>query len=254
MNLLISLRSELLKTKRTASIYLCLIAAGIIPVTFFLEHSMGNLSPETLQNPWPAFFMQGIWVICFGILPMYVILAATLLPQLEYRNNTWKQVLVSPQSKAILFISKFIVIHLYILMLLSTFIILMLSAGGLGQLIRPDVVLFSDKSNWSKFFNTAINTYIAILGISAFQFWLGIRFKNFVAPIGIGFALWMLTLLLLFDFKWEHADKIPYSYPILNVFPVIKTNTTFVHWSSFGYALIFLVLGFLNFKKRTIKA
>jgi hypothetical protein len=60
-------------------------------------------------------------------------------------------------------------------------------------------------------------TYLAIPGISAFQLWLGTQFRNFIAPIGIGFALWLLALC------------------------------------SLGYAALFAVLGYLDFKRKVIK-
>jgi lantibiotic transport system permease protein len=254
MNLLISLRSELLKTKRTVSLYLCGIAAALIPTIFLLDFSFETLEPETLKDPWNAFFIGGLSGFSFIILPMYVILTCTLLPQLEYRNNTWKQVLVSPQPKFYFFISKFLTIHFFILLLLLFFTLLMLSTAGVAQLIRPDVVLYSDKSNWNKFFNKMGNVYLSILALSAIQFWMGTKFKNFIVPVGVGFALWMLGTILLFEFKWVHADMFPYTFPTLNVFPANKISNSMIGWYSFGYMVLFVGLGYWDFSRKRIKA
>ena len=254
MQLLLSLRSELLKTKRTATLYLCLIASAVIPFVFLLETCIGTLEPETLQDPWKAFFMGGLSGMGFIILPMYVILISTLLPQIEYRNNTWKQVLVSPQRQSQLFLAKFLVSHIYILLLLVLFTLLMFIAGGLSQLILSEVSFFSAKSNWIKFFTRLGNLYTGILAISAIQFWLGTRLKNFIGPIGIGFALWMLASALLFEFKWTHVDKFPFSYPVLNIFPTAGSDKVMLAWSSLGYAVFFVIVGYLDFRGKIIKA
>lgn len=254
MNFFVSIRSELLKAKRTSTLYLCLIAAAFLPVTFLLETSFDALEPETIKNPWNAFFMDGLRGFCFIILPAYVILSCTLLLQIEYRYHTWKQVLVSPQPKAQLFLSKFLVIHFFILLLLVVFTLLMLISAGIVQLVHPDLLVLTGKADWSLYFTTIAYAYVTILGISAIQYWLSMRFKNFIAPIGIGLALWLVGGMLLFEMKWEHADKFPFSYPILHLFPVLKSGTTFWAWGSFGYLALFMVLGFMDFKRKEVKA
>jgi hypothetical protein len=254
MSLFLSIRSELLKAKRTATLYLCILAAAFIPAIFFLEFCVGTLEPDTLKNPWGAFFLGGAQGLSFFILPAYVILSCTLLPQIEYRYNTWKQAMVAPQPKAQLFLSKFLVMHLFILLLLVLFTGLMLITAGLAQLLRPEVLLFSSASDWPKYINTIGYAYVTILGISAVQFWLSMRLKNFIAPIGIGFALWLTTGILMFEMKWQHADKLPFSYPILHVYPATELSTTILGWSSFGYAILFVVLGFMDFRKKIVKA
>jgi hypothetical protein len=253
MNFIISLRSELLKTKRTTTFYLCLLTAGFIPILFLLEHSLGSLEPETLKNPWHAFFNTALEAFGLVILPFYVILTSTLLPQLEYRNNAWKQVLVSPETKTSLFLSKFLIFQFFILLAVLLFAALMITSAGLAQLTKPEVVFFSQNSNWSYFFTTLLDIYISVVAISAFQFWMGMRFKNFITPIGIGFAGYILAALLLFEVKWELADTFPFTYPFLNIFKDLGTNTAFWKGSALGYTVLFLLLGYIDFIRKVHK-
>ena len=51
--------------------------------------------------------------------PLFIILVCTLLPQIEYKNNTWKQVLTSPQTKWNIFLAKFINLQLFILLFIA---------------------------------------------------------------------------------------------------------------------------------------
>jgi hypothetical protein len=50
MSLLISLRSELLKTQRTASFYLTLIGAAVGPVMFLLNILLDEGETDALKN------------------------------------------------------------------------------------------------------------------------------------------------------------------------------------------------------------
>ena len=93
MNLLITLRSEILKTKRTASFYLTLIGAAIVPAIFLLnvlldENGMDSTRKDPLNNIFKLLSeMNGA-----AFFPWFIILICKLLPQIEYINNTWKHV------------------------------------------------------------------------------------------------------------------------------------------------------------------
>ena len=116
MSFAISAQAELLKTKRSASFWLTVIAAAMMPTILFLAYYFkpdGSL--KGLQaDPWKIHFGWGWEAFSFFIFPMYIILICTLIPQIEFKNNTWKQVFSSPQSVGNIFFSKFLAIHFMI--------------------------------------------------------------------------------------------------------------------------------------------
>src|SRR5215218_2653874 len=117
MSFVIATRAEVLKTKRTASIWLTVLGAGFIPALFMLVYLLkpeGSLS-QLKQAPWNVHFMWGWQALSVFLFPMYIILICSLIPQIEYRNNTWKQVFAAPQSTGTIFLSKFLVIQFMIL-------------------------------------------------------------------------------------------------------------------------------------------
>jgi len=119
MNLLISLRSELLKTRRTASFYLTLIGAAVGPVMFLLNVLLDEDELDgTSKDPLNALFKMLSEMNGVALFPFFIIMICTLLPQIEYRNNTWKQVFTSPQTKANVFLAKFMNVHLLMLIFL----------------------------------------------------------------------------------------------------------------------------------------
>lgn len=139
MSLLISLRSEILKTKRTTSVYLCVLVAAIVPFILLMEQleQDGITEAEGAANIWTHHFDQGFMAINFLVLPMFIIVLATLLPQIEFRNNTWKQVLASPQSIFSVFMSKFILFQVTILLCLLGFNLLMGASAWTTERVNP---------------------------------------------------------------------------------------------------------------------
>ena len=127
-----------------------------------------------------------------ALFPLFIILICTLLPQIEYRNNTWKQIFASPQTKANVFLAKFINVHLLMLVfLVATHLFMFLTIVAIN-FIKPDLNLFKHPLNESIVLVNAANAYISMLAVCAIQFWIGLRFRNFIVPIGIGFALWLI--------------------------------------------------------------
>ena len=252
MNLLISLRSELLKT-RTASFYLTLIGAAVGPVMYLLNVLIDeNEIDDAGKDPLNALFKMLSEMNGAALFPLFVILICTLLPQIEYRNNTWKQVFASPQTKFNVFLAKFMNVHLLMLVfLIATHLFMFLTVVGLN-FIKPTLNLFEHPLNVNTVLVNAANAYILLLAVCAIQFWMGLRFRNFIVPIGIGFALWLTGTIMAVQYKSNLVYYFPYSF---NAFPVstkLKSQLTQVAWTSLGYALLFLIIGFFDFRRRTV--
>src|SRR5215203_2661196 len=178
MSFAISLQSEVLKTKRSASFWLSMIAAAMMPILFLLVHyfePQGALKALE-KDPWGTQFMWGWQSRNFFIFPLFVVLICTLIPQIEFKNNTWKQVFASPQSLGNIYFSKFLTIHLMIFFFFLCFIALMFTSAVLTTIINSNFAFFDKPVNWQMLGKLAFKTYISILGISAIQYCLSLRF------------------------------------------------------------------------------
>jgi hypothetical protein len=253
MDLLISLRSELLKTRRTASFYLTLIGAAIGPVIYLLNVLLDeNEANSLVKDPLNALFkvlseMNGV-----ALFPLFIILICTLLPQIEYRNNTWKQIFTSPQTKGNVFLAKFMNLHLLMLVfLVATHLFMFLSIAGVN-LIKPSLNLFKQPLNGTAVLVNAANAYMLSLALCTIQFWLGLRFKNFIVPIGIGFALWLMGTIVAVQNKSDLPYYFPYSFPAFPVSQQLKPQIPQVAFTSLAYALLFLTVGFFDFRRGTV--
>lgn len=253
MSFPIAIKAELLKTKRTSVVYVAMIASFISPLLmFFFTGEEADSMKVLAQDPWNDYFKGGFQFLHIVFLPLYVILITSLIPQLEHRHNAWKQVLTSPQSKFNIYFSKFFVIQLLILFyLLLHNIYTTLSLIGVDA-VRHDLKLSSHTLNWKWFLAKNGNAYMSVFAISAFQFWLGVRFRNFIIPLAIGVGLWMSTLLLVGAYNWDQGDKIFFAFPSMMVTSKYKT-LDFVIMSSLAYGVFFSLIGFLDFAKRKRK-
>lgn len=249
MNLLVSLRSEILKTKRTAALYFTLIGAAVIPFTFLLNVLMDGIE-ETRKDPLNSILKLHSEMNGLVIFPMFVILVCTLLPQIEYKNNTWKQVLTSPQKKMNVFMAKFINIHLLILLFLVATHIFMFLTVVAAHFIDPTLDLLNQPLDGYVVLRKAANAYVTVLALCAIQFWIGLRFKNFIVPIAIGLALWLTGTLMALEYHSSFANTFPYSFQIFPIFPKYKSGLNQVAWTSIAYGGLFLVTGFIDFRRR----
>ncbi|HEX2606708.1 MAG TPA: ABC transporter permease [Flavisolibacter sp.] len=254
MNLVYAVRSEILKTKRTASFYLTLIAGAFGPLMSLLDILMDGLEghpPEGLLNEMftKKFEMTGV-----AMLPIFIILVCTLLPQIEYRNNAWKQVLTAPLSKAHVFLAKFINIQVMIVLFLLANQFMIFVDCVILHFKEPAWQVLNQPIDLKKVVLTLVNSYGALLALCSIQFWLGMRFKNFIIPIAIGLACWFFGTILALQAKMAFTAYFPYSFHVHDGFPNYRPWITSIGWMSFGYAVLFLVLGFLDFRKRRFSA
>jgi hypothetical protein len=248
MNLLISLRSEILKTKRSAAFYLAFITGTFGVLIHLLEALTDGIDPGSRAIIFDEMMTNNFQAAAFLMFPLFIIFTCTLLPQIEYKNNTWKQVLASPQPKWMVFVSRFLIVHLFIVVFLITDLLMMFLGAVILHFIEPGLNVLNQPVDVEEIFRMRAIVYAGLLGMCALQFWIGLRMKNFITPIAIGIALWITGTFIVTEIKTDFAEYFPYSYHIL--FKKLETNNYL--WFSIGYAVLFLVLGFLDFRKKQI--
>jgi lantibiotic transport system permease protein len=254
MSYIISLQSEILKTKRSAAFWVCFLSSGFIPALCTLIYSLrpDKFLPRFKMQPWEAHFLLGWLAFTAFLLPMFVILVCSMITQIEYKNNTWKQVFASPQSLGNIFFSKFSTILLMVLFLFIMFNFFMVVCAVLVSIINNDYPFLRSSAQWSLILKLNLKTFVALLGIISIQYWLSLRIKNFIVPIAIGLALLMTATIVQ---QWEHIDKVPYAFPFLTFLSIskggLRGNLFQNHeLNSMGYLAFFNLLAFLDMKYR----
>ena len=165
MSLLIATKAELIKTKRSAAFWISLIGSGFIPFIFFLTYVIApdkNL-PRLQFGPWEQHMMQGWQAFSAFLLPMFIILVCSLIPQLEYKNNAWKQVFTTPQSIGTIFFSKYLAILLMIAFLYVMFNVFMILSAIVPNLFNSKFPFLSKSFDWEGLIRLNVKSMVSIL-------------------------------------------------------------------------------------------
>lgn len=254
MNFLVSLKTELLKTKRSAAFWVCFLGSGFIPAIFTLMYSFKpeTFAPRLKVQPWESHFLHGWQAFSAFLLPMFVIIVCSQVVQIEYKNNTWKQVFASPQSIGNIFFSKYSTILLMILFLFVMFNIFMFGSGILVNLIHKEYSFLNNSMQIDLLLKMNLKSFVALLGIISIQYWFSLRTKNFIVPIAIGLGLLITAFIIM---QWEHIYKYPYAYPFLTFTSLsggtLKGKLFLNHeLNSIGYFITFTLIAFLDMRYR----
>ena len=241
MNFIFSLQSEWLKTRRSAASWLCLIGGFFISIIYLIVFIYKHKSINSYNsNIWEQHFMQ-LWVNMAGfLLPIGVILACSLITQLEYKNNTWKQLHTTPQSYTTIFFSKFSVIILMTVKFFVFFNIGILLSGIIPCLLF-DHQLPNEGIPIMYFLKGNIKFFITCLPIMAIQYLISLKYKNFVISIGVGLGALIGTLIGL---RWKYIYISPFSYCPINIMAP-KNEFINIYVASISYFLILMAASYV---------
>lgn len=206
-----SLHSEWQKTRKSAASWLVLIGGLFIPITMIIIQSFypDDFSPRVLgEKYWNSLFKHSWESTAILLLPVGVILATSMITQLEFRNNTWKQVYTTPQKFSTLFFSKLTVVMVMMLeffalnllgLFLSAYIPGIWSSAGFPEAPPLKAILS---------FNGLF--FLSCLPLLAWQFMISMRFKNFLVGIGVGLVM---VVASFFAFSWKYGYQFPFAHP-----------------------------------------
>lgn len=249
MQLVDALQSEWIKRRKTAINWLVICGGLFIPFIRFSERLI-NPSKYFMSNmadgSWMKLFDQCWHDMSIFIMPMGIILAASLIAQIEFRNNTWKQLYATPQSFSNIFWAKYIVVLIISLQFFAVFICGIYLAGIIPPLISSNLDLPKDSFPLWNIVLGSTKFLVYSLPILSLQYLLSLHFRNFIISISIGFGLLMASLI---GMGWKFGYIIPYSYGALQYLATdnkTDPNANIFAWSVL-YFLLFTVINYLLF-------
>lgn len=246
MNFVLSFQSEWQKKKRSLSSWLVIIGAIFTP-TIILIYKLTKAKYIAQLNSSPTFW-EDLWKsswesMAIFLLPIGVILASSLITQLEYKNNTWKQLHTTPQALTTIFFAKLAVIMVMMAQCLVLFAVAVYLSGIIpGLLVGAP---YPAEPIPYKFFAVQTLAYfIDCLPIIALQYLISLQFKNFLVPIGAGIGLWILSVAVL---NWQYGYLVPYTYCSFNYLSTVgrmKFPFNFHAWAV-GYFILFTLVSYI---------
>ena len=243
-----SIQSELLKTKRSVALWLTVIGGFFIPA-IRLYYSLTHHNPDpkkVIGEIWVKHFMLNWQYMAYLLLPMGVILASSLITQIEYRNNTWKQLHTTPQPLTIIFFTKIIVILILLLQFFVFFNIGVLLSGFILGIVYNDLPFLNQEIPILLFFVLNIKLFIGCLPVIGLQYLLSLYFKNYLVPIGTGLLFFIGSLI---GARWEYAFLLCYNYCGV-IFDSIsmRTSPVAVKFNVYLYSIcFFLIFTFISY-------
>lgn len=252
---ILNTKAEFLKSKGTAAFWLTVVGAAFVPVINFIrlvarpDHFVRIFK----DNPWQRIINDNWEAATIFLLPMYVILVTSLVVQIEYRNNTWKQVYTLPRTLADIFFSRFIVIHSLILFCFILFNASIILTSCAANLVQKQYTFFDHAVPWKRMFLLIVKTYFSVLAITSIQYWLSLRFRNFIVATGIGLGLLITGLII---HSWDRLYYYPYMYPMISFMRNFEKIQGFVSKAQLFNVIWFvtvLLIGFFDLVQRKEK-
>ncbi len=237
---------EWIKKRRSFSSWLVIIGGFFIPLVNMLififypnqliaMHKSGGFWNQVSDASWKS--------MAFMLLPMGIVLAVSLITQLEYKNNTWKQLHAAPVSFANIYFSKLLVIIIMLAQLFVLFNIGIYLSAIIPAAFNCNIPFPNHAIDVGFLLSENATYFLLCLPIVAIQYTISLQFKNFLVPIGAGLALAVGGLMAL---SWEYAFTIPYTYTGLHYLQAnskIMPAQNILVWSA-AYFALFSLLGF----------
>ena len=211
-----------------------------------LIHYRG-LTPIYAAEP----FWQELWrssweSMAIFFLPFAAILITSLITQIEFKSNAWKQLHALPLRTSVIFLSKLTVI----LVLMIEFLLLFNGGMYVSSMI-PYLIISGVPHPKGSFASLPLFPenalyFIDCLPIIGAQYLMALRSNNVLIPIGIGFMAWVGALAAVSS---KVAIWWPFSYTIIHYLSDKPKGAKFaayhqLHWLA---AISFVVLTVISY-------
>lgn len=211
-----SVRSEWLKRRRSAASWLVVVGAFFVPsivLLIRLRRPEALLSLYQANAFWERLYDQVWRTMAIMVLPLGIVLATSLIAQLEFRSHGWKQLFATPQRPVTIYLAKLTVV---LVMLVQVFLLFNLGAWLVAFL--PTILVRGIEYPEAAFpvaltMHRSLDFLIDCLPSVGIQFALGVLFRNFMVPMGFGVAAWIAAIWAM---SWKYAYIFPHGYPALD--------------------------------------
>lgn len=206
---------EFKKSKNSSAFWMSFVGVLSVVGIFFLIRIIKyeHFIPKQGMNPWDSLIKDNMNIIGALFLPFFVVLLTTLFVQIEHRTNLWKHLKVLPFHFSAIYYGKILAIVTYIVGTHLFFIVMLLLSGLISGLIHPELLFLKFQPDILLVIKLVSQYVISSLGILIIQYWISMRTKSFIIPIGIGLVNVIATLILIHG--WEDIIYYPYAYSAL---------------------------------------
>lgn len=216
-----ALSAEVLKTKRTLTLWLVLLAPLAVAFLEFVMHMQtGMRATQPNASAWLSLTQQFLIVWTLLMLPLFVTLETGLLNAQEHGNKMWKQLYATPLPRWIIYTAK----QLMSLALVgaSTVVLLAMSIGVglLLNVFKPELGL-APPIDWDIILPAYALAYLAAWLIISLHLWVGARWPSFIVAMGVGIVATVAGVIVI-NSDW--AQTYPWALPGLASIGYLEGN------------------------------
>lgn len=240
------LQAEWFKLRKSKIVWL-LFAGPLISLLIGLNINM-EFAEEMDGYHWYILVLSMNLAYSLLFLPLISGVFASVICRYEHQAGGWKQLLALPVTRWQVFVAKYIMIILIILVMQILYLGVIYTVGILQNVTEPFPMQIVQKS--------ILGGWIATFPLVALQLWMSILFKSFAAPFAVNVIFTLPSILVV------NSEKIAPFYPWVQPFSMmyIESETDdvfFIPWEQLltvvgGSFVLFFVAGLFYFQRKAI--
>jgi thiol-disulfide isomerase/thioredoxin len=252
--LIITSRVEWHKIKGLGLTYLAIALGGIVPLLTFAEKLFNPddiLEKKLPYSIFEKYISNDIKTFTCFILLAFVIISASRIAQIDYKNNCWQLMETQPVKKINIYFSKYIVLLGLNFLCITTFFVLSIIFSLADFYIHPDPAkMLALDPFWM--LKTYLREHIIMLGVTALQLFISVAFSGFIWSFMVGFMGFISNAI----FASLGKTYLLSPYISLNIFrssfEIRKLNNfiSFSEYSSLFWAVTFLIVGYFWYTEK----
>ncbi|MER2261588.1 MAG: ABC transporter permease [Psychrobacillus sp.] len=237
------LQSEWFKFRHSKILFIILTVPLI---GIFLELTSG-LS-DVRVNEWYLSLLTMNFTYGLLFLPLLTGVLASVICRYEHQAGGWKQLLALPVTRGKVFVAKYVLLILLVLVIQLLFFASLYLIGVMQGFTDP----FPMQIVWK----SLVGGWVATLPLVALQLWMAIMFKSFAAPFAVNVILTLPTILVVNSERF--GSFYPWAQPFLMMYIGGDTSDIFfVPWDRLlmvvgGSFLLFFISGYIYFQRKAV--
>lgn len=239
------LQSEWFKFRHSKILFIILT----VPIIGIFLGLTSRFSTEKFEvNEWYLSLLSMNLTYALLFLPLITGVLSSAICRYEHQAGGWKQLLALPVTRGRVFIGKYVLLIVLVLVMQVLFFVAVYIVGMIKGFTDP----FPMEIVWK----SLIGGWVATLPLVALQLWMSILFKSFAAPFAINVILTLPTILVVNSERF--SSFYPWAQPFLMMYIGGETGDTFfVPWVQLltvvgGSFIVFFVGGYLYFQRKAV--
>ncbi len=242
------LNSEWYKLRKS-NISFIILAGPLLSFLLGFSIDLPEFTGEGKANEWivTLLYMNLPYALLF--LPLISGVLAGSVCRYEHQAGGWKQLLTLPVTRGKVFIAKYLLVLLLVLMTQGLYLTAVISLGILKGFSDPFPIVIIWKS--------VFGGWVATFPLVALQLWMSLLWKNFAAPLAVN-VIFTLPGILAVNSE-TYGPIYPWTQPFLMMYSVDdqKDSVFFVPWDQVisivgGSFVLFFLAGYIFFQRKAI--